>query len=42
MSLADEEIAPRFVIDLRVGDAGDLALLVDHALIVLNLRLERS
>jgi hypothetical protein len=42
MSLADDEIAPRLVIHLRVGDAGDLDLLVDQALIVLNLRLERA
>ena len=43
MSLADDEIAPGLVVHLRVGDAGDLDLLVDQAdLIVLNLRFERT
>ncbi|MDH4076160.1 MAG: hypothetical protein OEY41_14670 [Acidimicrobiia bacterium] len=42
MSLADDEIAPGLTMHLRVGDAGDLDLLVDQALIVLNLRVEQT
>ena len=41
ISLADDEIAPGLAIHLRVGDAGDLDLLVDQVLIVLNLRVEQ-
>lgn len=33
MSLADDEIAPGLAVYLRVGDAGDLDLLVDQALV---------
>jgi len=42
MTLADDEIAPGLAMHLRVGDADDLDLLVDQALIVLNLRVEQT
>lgn len=42
MSLADDEIALGLATHLRVGNVGgDLDLLVDQALVVLNLRVEQ-